>query len=396
MHRVPTSAPRTPTAARAALFAICAAALWLATACGGVGTGGTGSFTMGPIGGFGSVIVNGISFDDDGAVVEDDDGVRRSRDDLRLGMIVEVESAPISGGRAVATRMRVASELRGEIESVDIATRRFRVLGQTVQVDAHTLYGDGLPFGALGLLPGRIVEVHGQVDADGPVLRATRIDLRLAALSYKLRGPVAAVDTGARTLRIGSEVFSYAGATVQPVDPAGLRWARLLLRTERNALGQWSILAFGPAEPAPPAEAAQWSIQGLITQFGSATSFNVNGLPVNASAATFPDGTAGLARGVRVTVTGEGGAGTLVASRVEIETDAQRQARGFALTGPVGAVDAAARTLVLRGITVGWGRSDLVFVGGGPADLVDGRRILLQGVVGADGTRLEAVRIQFL
>ena len=85
-----------------------------------------------------------------------------------------------------------------------------------------------------------------------------------------------------------------------------------------------------------------------------------------------------------------------MASRVEIETDAQRQARGFALTGPVGAVDAAARTLVLRGITVGWGRSDLVFVGGGPADLVDGRRILLQGVVGADGTRLEAVRIQFL
>ena len=41
------------------LAALCSVAALLATACGGVGTGGTGSFAMGPITGFGSVIVDG-------------------------------------------------------------------------------------------------------------------------------------------------------------------------------------------------------------------------------------------------------------------------------------------------------------------------------------------------
>ena len=55
-------------------------ALWLAlllTGCGGgVESGGTGatpaSFASGPITGFGSVIVNGVRFDDSKAVVTDD------------------------------------------------------------------------------------------------------------------------------------------------------------------------------------------------------------------------------------------------------------------------------------------------------------------------------------
>ena len=107
---------RTLRTLRAALL------LLVLTACGGVETGGTGAgaYVQGPITGFGSVIVAGVRFDDSGARVEDADGVRRDRDELRLGMLVEVESGPIgddgSGGRlATATRVRLASELLGPV-----------------------------------------------------------------------------------------------------------------------------------------------------------------------------------------------------------------------------------------------------------------------------------------
>src|SRR5690606_36947233 len=61
----------------------------------GVGSGGTGMFASsvsvsGPIRGFGSIIVNGIRFDDSNASISlgDDNGGLRSAD-LRLGMMVE-------------------------------------------------------------------------------------------------------------------------------------------------------------------------------------------------------------------------------------------------------------------------------------------------------------------
>ena len=395
-HGEPTMTMRSQTAAGwRRLAALCSVAALLATACGGVGTGGTGSFAMGPITGFGSVIVNGIAFDDGAAQIEDDEGLPLVREALRLGMVVEIDAGPVDANAAAATRIRVGSELRGEIESVDWALRRFKVLGQTVQVDADTLFGDDLLLGPLSLRPGKLVEVHGQVDADGPVWRATRIDGRLAVLSYKLRAPVAAVDVLARTLRVGSETYSWEGALSVPADPASLGWVRMLLRKDRDALGQWQILAFAQALPAVPADLGTISLKGLITQFTSPASFRVNGAAVDASAAEFPDGSAGLRRGVRVVVAGSAVAGTLVASRVGIETDAQRQARGFTLLGELSALDAAAQTFVLRQVPVYFGRSDLVWVGGGAADLRNGRRILVQGLASADGTRIEAVRIEF-
>ncbi|MBA2721750.1 MAG: hypothetical protein H0U56_02385, partial [Methylibium sp.] len=62
----------------------------------GVGSGGTGSFAVGPISGFGSVIVNGIRYDDSGADVFDDDGNAVTANDLRLGMVIEVTGSELA------------------------------------------------------------------------------------------------------------------------------------------------------------------------------------------------------------------------------------------------------------------------------------------------------------
>ncbi|MFD2452572.1 hypothetical protein [Ideonella paludis] len=62
----------------------------------------TGSFTSGAISGFGSIIVNGVRFDDSGAQVYDDDGNRRGSDDLKLGAHVEIEASRIDRTGAAA------------------------------------------------------------------------------------------------------------------------------------------------------------------------------------------------------------------------------------------------------------------------------------------------------
>ena len=75
----------------------------LAAACGGGGgvdTGGTGatvsSYSVGRISGFGSIVVNGVHFDESGASIVDDDGAPHRRDELQLGMTVNVDAGGLT------------------------------------------------------------------------------------------------------------------------------------------------------------------------------------------------------------------------------------------------------------------------------------------------------------
>src|SRR4051812_46921799 len=54
------------------------------------------SFAAGTIAGFGSVIVNGVRFDDSKAKVSDDDGGAAASSALRLGMQVEIQGGAVS------------------------------------------------------------------------------------------------------------------------------------------------------------------------------------------------------------------------------------------------------------------------------------------------------------
>ena len=104
-------------------FALAAAALL--GACGGgggdtagVGTGGTGSFSVGTVTGFGSVFVNGIRYEDNGARLVDDDGTVKvlGTDDnpLKVGMVVEVTgSVDDSGTVRSATQIAYGAEIKG-------------------------------------------------------------------------------------------------------------------------------------------------------------------------------------------------------------------------------------------------------------------------------------------
>lgn len=394
---------------RSALRAFFATAVLAVTAAvsmlgcgGGVGSGGTGgevgAFAAGPITGFGSIIVGGVRFDDSAAAVEDSDGGRRSRDDLRLGMTVEVNSSAItadsSGSRASASRIRFESELSGLVGLVDVAGSAFTLLGQRVTVDSSTVFDERLARGLAGLASGQAVEVYAVFDPAAQRYRATRVEPAAPGQGLRLRGLAAEVNTAAQTLRVGGTTYSYAGATGVPVGLAAGQFVRLRLDLDLLPAPRWVVRSFGTAL-STLADVDGLKVQGLISAFTSSSSFSVNGRAVDASAAAFPDGTSGLAPGVRVEVEGVVRSGVLRASKVSIESDDDVRARGFELDGAITAVDVAARTITLRGVQVGTARADLRLEDGSLADLQVGRRVEVRGELAPDRRSVDATRIRF-
>lgn len=376
----------------------------LLAACGGGGsdepeapTATASSFTDGVIAGFGSVIVGGVRFDDSKAAVTTEEGAALAAGALRLGMTVEVDGGRIdrAAASALALRIRLNSELLGPVGAVDAAAGTLVVLGQTVLVTTSTVFDDTLSGGLAALTAGRVVEVYGIPDPANARIVATRIEAEDAAPAYKLSGRIASLDTTARTFAINGQVVNYAGVPAAQVPPglANGQAVRVRLQTALVA-GQWvaTALRAGRRWPESMGEA---KLEGVITAFASTSSFSVNGLPVNASAATFPDGTTGLALGARVEVSGSIVAGVMQATTVEIEERRFPGPRVWDLRGEVGQLDTAAETFALRGITV-WYGGTVEFRDGTVANLANGVRVRVRGPLAADRTRLEATRIDFI
>ncbi len=379
--------------------------LLLIAACGGGGSDGSAggtdtttsgaatAFTQGTVTGFGSVIVNGVRFDDSGIRATDDDGRQVA---LGLGMRVEIESGRIddSTGTARATAVRAGGQVTGPVEAVDAAAGTLTVLGQPVDVTSATVFDDSLAASGLaGVAGGAVVEVHGLRDAVTGRIAATRIEAKPAATVYKLRGTVSALDATARTFRIGGAAISYAAVATVPAGLADGAAVRVLVGTVPVA-GVWQATSLG-SKSSPPAAAAQARVRGAITAFTSATAFSVDGIPVDASAASFPDGSTGLALGVQVEVKGTLTNGTIVATEVELESR-HRDAddRKFRLHGAITAVDATAKTFLLRGITVSYAGT-VTYSRGTEAGLVAGAKVEVRGTVGATRNTLAATAIKF-
>jgi hypothetical protein len=380
-----------------ALLAGSAAVATLLAGCGGGGgeamsSAGTdaaeqgataAAYTEGTLDGFGSVIVNGVRFDDSGASITDDDGAPRGPGDLRLGMRMQVHSDTVQGNAARASAMRFGSAVLGPVSAVDTAAQTLTVLGQTVEVTTTTFFDRTLAGGLADVQPGAVVDVHGLVDAAQGRLIATRIDPAAGAPRFKLIGTVAALDRGATTFAIGAAAIDYSGiAATGPAQAlADGQVVRVALATQPATSGRWVALQLAPSAPGAR-EHMQAMVRGTVTAYVSSASFSVNGLPVDASAAKFPNGASGLALGSAVKVAGTVRNGTLVATMVHVEaSSAGDMNRLFELHGAITSIDTAAKTFVVRGVTV-WYGGTVSYVGGSEADLAVGRRVEVEGAVG--------------
>ncbi len=360
---------------------------------GGVGEGGTGSFSLGPISGFGSVIVNGIRFDDSNASIEDDDGASIDRNVLRLGMITAVDAGPVSAGAATASRVRLRSEMVGPASSIDATLKTLQVLGLPVNAATAVIDADSLPTGLAGLQTGDVVEVHGFFSVQSQAYVATRIERKSTTPArFRLRGVVTGrIDD--KQFTIGSQTFDLGSLSL--TSPAVGTAVRLELATVQVA-GVWQVLALQQTGVQAIPEGSRVEVEGLVTRFDSPERFNVEGVEVSVTPSTVFDAGGPVALGVRVEVEGSLANGLLVATRIEFEDEDEVEDREQELRGPLQSVDKPSKTFVVRNQLFDYAAMPSNgFKNGDEDDLVVGREVDAKGMLSADGTRVLATEIEF-
>lgn len=372
----------------------------------GVGSGGTGSFSSGPIRGFGSIVVGTIHYDEAGADIVDDAGQASHADNLRLGMVVEVNGAAVtttSTGqrRAAAHHIAVRSEIEGPVAAIDEVSGSFTVLDQIVVVTPSTVFEEELKGGLQALKVGQVVEVSGLMQDSG-LYTATRVEPEHDAVTrYKLRGRVSDLDASARTLRLGGARISWAGVSPSGGELADGRFVRVELATDPDPDGTWHALVIQVSPPLAsrrPSDGNEVEIEGYVGSVsGASSSFTMLGITVDYSGARFEDGTVSdLVPGARVEVEGQMSAdgSVLVAREIEFEDDDDDEDDDeFEVEGPITSVSPSELTFVVRGITVDYSRAR--FEDGQPSDLQVGVRVEVEGRLSTDGTTLIASEIEF-
>ena len=376
-------------------------------ACGGGGgdapapTGGTATpssvYAAGPITGFGSVIVNGVRFDDSGATITDDDGRDMAEAELHLGMQVECEGGSGSDdAHGVAHAIHVHSALIGPVTAVDTTAGTLTVLGQTVTVDAQTAFDTALATGLASVANGVVLQVYGQFDIASQSYLATRIELDAAATHYKIRGTITALDATHKTLSIGETLalgstgIDFSSTPGVPTDLAVGKLVVIRLATT-PVNGVWTATAIADGQRlAQDHDVAH--LRGVISAFTSTTQFSVDGNPVDASNATFPDGESGILLGASVEVEGALVNGVVVAKVVSVEDEHEHDGSRVELHGTIGALDTTAQTFVVRGVTVSYAGA-VDFHHGSAAALANGLFVEVRGGFSADGTVVDATRI---
>lgn len=320
----------------------------------GVSSGGTGSFTNGVIVGLGSIIVNGIRYDDSSAAVSTDSSAS-SNTALKLGMVVTIRGSAITpasvpGGLATATASSIAydSEWKGPIDSGSPKGngRGFTMLGQPVNVLDSTVY-EGTT--QEQFLTCRYVEVYGFLDLESGSLQATRIEaISSKPERYRLSGLITELTT--TTFKLGTAVIMYSNADERPSSLKEGQLVRVSLKTSQTN-GQWIATRVRVVDAASGlSNDDNVELEGSVTAYTTGdNTFSVNGVPVNASQIGVPQG---LKLGVRVNVKGFVVDGVVQATGIEVEDDASLEDQEYEFHSTISGLDTSNKTFVIRGYNV--------------------------------------------
>lgn len=332
-----TLPPGARGASRSAIGAFAAATLVAITlvACGGGGDGGVGTngtgITMGTVNGFGSVIVDGVRFDDVSARVEVDTlttGGGFVAAEVKLGHRTRVEYAGDADDtvRGKATRIELDPSLTGVVQ--DKTTNAFVVLGQRVEINATrpevpvTVYEGFADFSAIS--DGAGVEVHAIRLTSGTYL-ATRIEnksidrltgvvrvagrveqagvdgtnsFRIGPLKVNRNSSTAVQSSGRTSLENGDSVVVFAPLSSYDTGTLTLTASRIRLRgTSANV-------------------ASVSNLSGVVSSYVGGQSLVIDGIAVDTSGAS-ESGV--VANGVYVRVKGSfNSSGGFIATRIQV------------------------------------------------------------------------------
>lgn len=378
------------------------AASLILTGCGGGGDGGSiggsaSSTSVGSISGFGSVIVNGVRFDDSAARVTDDSDNSISASSLGLGMTVEVSGSVNDDGTGSASSINVFSEVQGPISNLNVAAGTFSILGFDITVSGATVFEDFA--GLSALVNGNIVEVHGS--RSGNAITATRIERKTPGAGdtlIKIRGQISGLNATTSTFTIGTVTVNYAGAQVSPNTGAlaegGFVKVRSTLSATGNTVTATRIQVVG-SRPFGFADSGKSELEGVVSDFVSLSDFKIGGIAVNAANAIFVRGqSASIANGTRLEVKGVYNNNVITASKVKFEDGVG--ADEFELHGVVSDFTSLS-SFVVRGVTVDASGSGVLFERGTASEVANGRVLEVEGSIEstASGSILRASKVKF-
>ena len=270
------------------------------------GTGGTGIY-QGSITGFGSVIVNGVTYDNANATMRLNDALV-AQDALRLGMVATVRGEHIVGtSLGTASSVDVWAIAQGRVSEVE--ADKFKVAGMTILTSSATWFYDF----SSPLAKGTFVSVWGlQADTDGETWTASCVQASNAA-AIAIGSGLVKVDDGVRTLNDVHLVGTVASTLTEG----------MMMRVQGTWISE-DELNVTSAQPISSSVVAQAKgnveIEGVVTTVPSPTGFMLGNINVQTSTSTVVDPVgAAIALGSKVEVYGSWQNGMLVATKVELE-----------------------------------------------------------------------------
>jgi len=325
-------------------WALCAATCAISTAvlwgCGGGGSSSPSQTTAttppsatiasvdGTITGFGSVIIDGVRFDDSAtkvAIANSADATAATLGDLHTGMRVQGE---LKDG--VLQNLVVNFALVGTVGTVDATAGTLTVFGQTIKT---TTTGQ-LPtvfegFSALAQLAvGDLVKVSGTVASDGSIT-ATRIERRAkdGTEVFRVSGAVQSIDATAKTFTLvgnSSVTVNYAAAKLLPTGAVienGKLVSVVATAAPASSSGK-NVLTASVVEVKARklADSSDTTVGGPISDFTSLASLRIGDVLVDASSATLKEGTlaADVANGAQAQAHGTIKDGTMKADWLRV------------------------------------------------------------------------------
>jgi hypothetical protein len=336
----------------------------LASCGGGVGSGGTGSPDMGTsigtVNGFGSVIVDGVAYDDRNAsvVVETAPGVKTVTE-VKLGHRVSVEYDAAGSAGVICLDTAVVGPA-----STPVVQGQLSILGQLVTVNGNGTLGPITQFGggyarATDLLAGDSIEVHGVLvrDASSYRIQATRIDKRASAAPYLRVSGLVSNFAGSSTLTLGALTVHTSSAAVLPAGTSLANGQSITVLAVPDSLttsgsGALNIQAAQIRVRALKTGGLDDYVSGSVSHLDAqAKTFVLGDVLVNFAAATLSPSGSTLANGLYVQVRGTAtGANSLTAGSVTVRdagSDSEGELKGT-LTGYV----AATSQFTVRGVLV--------------------------------------------
>ena len=339
---------------------LCCAAL---VGCGGGSsnddTPGTPAPTVsvGTITGFGSVIVNGVRFDDRTAEVTINDRVATAAQ-LRVGMVVAVEGSigacPNTDDAlcdGVAARIRFRNNLDGPITAINRLSNTLQVMGRDVIVDDSTAF-DGTSVSDLSALAvGDMVAVSGL--AEQQRLRARLVQrtgvFAAGTTPITVHGPVANVNASAGTCTVDGVPVRFRNLPAGELPVGGLADGQYVVAQGRNfGSGLMTADRIQLRDRISLPDVSSVELEGYVAAYVSIANFTVDGRRVDASAALFRNGTAAdLKNGAKVEVEGTMSGAVLLASKLIFRAEASAQ-----IAAPIQSKNAGAASLVVLGQSV--------------------------------------------